>query len=139
MSVSEFAQTNVVTASRETSVRDVVREMADRRVGSVVVTEEGDVEGIVTDRQIALALGDDPDVAKADVSDVMTDDPVTVPESASFFEVVQKFDEENVRRFPVVEDGAALVGVVSLDDVLVMLATEFGHAADVIESQSPRF
>lgn len=50
----ELAQKDVVTAEPDTSVSDIARTMRDRNVGSTVVTEDGAVVGIVTDRDLVL-------------------------------------------------------------------------------------
>ena len=139
MSVNQFAQTDVVTADRDTSASELAGEMRDSDVGSVVIVEESEPVGIVTDRELALALADGGDLSGSTAGELMTEDPITVAEDNDIFTVVETFDEENVRRLPVVDDGGELSGIVSLDDVVVMLSTEFGHVSDVIEAQSPRF
>lgn len=138
MTISEIAQTDVVTADRDTSASDLASEMADSDVGSVLIVEESESVGIITDRQLALALTDGGDLSETTAGELMTEDPVTVSEDDGVFEVIQMFDEQNVRRLPVVDSDGQLSGIVSLDDAIVMLATEFGHVSDVIEAQSPR-
>ena len=139
MSVSQFAQTDVVTADRDTSASELAGEMRDSDVGCVVIVEESEPVGIVTDRELALSLADGGDLSGSTAGELMTENPITVAEDNDIFTVVETFDEENVRRLPVVSDDGELSGIVSLDDVVVMLSTEFGHVSDVIETQSPRF
>lgn len=139
MSVSQFAQTDVVTADRDTAASDLAGEMRESDVGSVVIVEESEPVGIVTDRQLALALADGGDLSGTTASELMTEDLITVSAENNVFEVVETFDEESVRRLPMVGEDGELAGIVSLDDVVVMLSVEFGHVSDVIEAQSPRF
>ena len=138
MAISEIERTDVVTAEPDAGVTDLVATMADESVGSVIITENDEVRGIVTDREIALALRDSPDVPELSASDVMTEDPVTASEDTGVFELIGLMDDEGIRRVPIVEDGT-LSGIVTLDDIIVLLSTEFGNVGDVIEKQSPRF
>jgi CBS domain-containing protein len=138
MTVREIAATDIVTADREETLAEVVERMADEKVGCVLVGDGDELVGIVTDRQIALSLGDHPDASDRTVGDVMTEDPVTVEPETGILEAIQRMDEASVRRLPVVEDDR-IAGIVTLDDVLVALAEEFDTAVEVIEAQSPRF
>ncbi|WP_458189145.1 CBS domain-containing protein [Haladaptatus sp. NG-WS-4] len=138
MSVSDIATTNVVTATQDATLSDVAATMADENVGCVPIVDGERPVGIVTDRQLALSLADDPDASSRSVGDVMTRDPITIESSASTHELVEQMDDASIRRIPVVENGT-LTGIVTLDDVLVTLADELDEVADVVEEQSPRF
>lgn len=135
----EIAATDVVTAARNDTISNVATVMKDEHVGSVVVEEEDLPVGIVTDRQVALGLADDPEVGHETVDEVMTRDVTTILESATVFQAAQTLSEEGVRRAPVVDDDGELVGLLSLDDLLYIIEEEFDTAEDVIEAQSPRF
>ncbi|WP_433626793.1 CBS domain-containing protein [Halomicrococcus sp. NG-SE-24] len=138
MPVSDIAVTEVVTADRNTAVTAIAARMEEANVGSVLVLEESDLVGIVTDREIALSLADDPDATDRTADEVMTEDPVTVPSDASVTELVRRMEDAGVRRMPVVDDGD-LTGIVTLDDVLVLLTGEFDDVVEVVKRQSPRF
>jgi len=139
MPVRDIAQTNVVTAAPETQITDVVAQMAAENVGSVVVLDEDTMVGLLTDRSIALALRETPDASELVAGDVMTEDVLTAHPDDDVLDVLERMDAEGVRRMPVVEPDGSLFGIVALDDVLVMLATELGHVSDLIKKQSPRF
>lgn len=135
MAIMDIAQTDVVTASAETDVTSIVAKMSDADIGTVVVTEDETPTGLVTDRKIALALEEMPDIADRSVEEIMTEDLITVTEDTGIFEVLQVLGDEAIRRVPIVDDQETLQGIVSLDDILVLLAAEFGNASDVIEKQ----
>ncbi|HMB49632.1 CBS domain-containing protein [Natronoarchaeum rubrum] len=139
MTVDQIAREEVVTATREDGAAAIAERMAEADVGAVVITEGDEPAGIVTDRQIATTVGADGTVADLDATDLMTADPVTVGTDAAPFELVQTFSDAGVRRLPVVDGDGALAGIVSLDDLLVLLANEFADVGDVLEAQSPRF
>jgi CBS domain-containing protein len=85
-------------------------------IGNVLVVENGDVQGIVTDRDIVVrvvAKGEGPD---ASVREAATTDLETLSPDDSVDDAIKKMEEANVRRLPVVEDGNP-VGIVSLGDL----------------------
>lgn len=139
MPISDIARETVVTASPDTTVRDVVALMDEHDVGCIVLEEDGEPVGLVTDRKIALALADTPDVATHRVGAIMTADLITVHESDGVAEVTKTLADAGIRRTPVVDDDGELVGIVSTDDLAVLLTEEFENLEAVVEQQSPRF
>jgi CBS domain-containing protein len=139
MTVSDLMREDVVTAGPEATAGELARRMRDENVGSVVVEEDREPTGIVTDRDLAVgpfAAGERPDARTA--REVMTPDPATVATDAGVMELCRRMAEASVRRMPVVDDGR-LAGIVTLDDILVLLAREQGRLADVVESESPSY
>ena len=137
--VEEVAAEDVVTAQRDTPVSNVVAEMAERDVGSVVVVENDQPVGIITDRKIALALENTPDVANKEAGDLISGDLVTATTSMSVFDALQQLNDEGIRRLPIVDDDGDLQGIITLDDILVLLGSELNKIGETIEKQSPRF
>lgn len=132
MPLGEICNKEVVTASTEVSVLDAAELMRHNHVGTVIVVEQRDGRtlpvGIVTDRDIVLEIvapGLDPEVMT--VGDIMTPEFSTVKHSAGLFEAIQHMRTMAVRRLPLVDDSGDLVGIVTLDDLLVLLADEL-HA-----------
>ena len=139
MTVSDLARTDVVTADPDATISELAFAMANERVGSVVVTEGEAPVGIVTDRDIALdVLGTGADPGEWTARDVMTSDLATASPDDGVMEVVHLMSEASVRRLPLVEDGR-LVGIVTLDDLLVLLAGEISNLARVVEAESPPY
>ena len=114
--------------------------MNDRQVGTLVVVDETSRPiGIVTDRDLTvrvLARGRDPGVTS--VGNVMTRQPRSVEENASIESALAAMRINASRRITVVDNTGRLVGLISLDDVLALLAEEFGQIGDVIEQESPK-
>lgn len=136
--LEEIVQTEVVTASPDTPVATVVAEMAEEDVGSVVVVDEEEPVGIVTDRSIALALETTPDVTEHEVGELLEGEFVTGSTEMSGLDVLRRLSEAGVRRLPIVDEDGGLAGIVTLDDVLVLLSEELANVADVVRTQSPR-
>jgi CBS domain-containing protein len=131
---------NVVTASPDAPASELADRMREHSVGSVVVVEDGRPVGIVTDRDLSVgpfAAGDDPDETPA--RDVMTPDPETVTEDAGLMDVSERLCEAGVRRLPVVGDDGSLSGIVTLDDMAVLLTAELTDLAGVIQAESPPY
>jgi CBS domain-containing protein len=101
------------------SVEDAAKKMRENDVGALLVVEDEELKGIVTDRDIvikAVAEGDKP--GKTKVEDVCTADTTSIEPDASVDDAIKKMREADVRRLPVVEDGKP-VGIVSLGDLAI--------------------
>lgn len=114
-----------VVAELTESVVDVARRMRDFRVGCVVVTRGARPIGIVTDRDIAIrvvAEGLDPKLTP--VSAVVTYDATTLPRTAGIDTAVRVMSERGVRRLPIVTEDGRITGIVTADDLTVLLTQE---------------
>ncbi len=138
VSVDDVVAENVVTVERDTSVSTAVGKMVDHDVGSVVVVEDDKPVGVLTDRTIALALEDNPNVAEMPAEELIDDDLISVDASTDIFETLQLMRDEGIRRLPVVDDEGDLQGIVTLDDALVLLGSELDKLATTVQEQSPR-
>lgn len=95
------------------------RTMRESDVGFVVVVDDGDVRGVVTDRDIAVrAVADGKDPNQVKVADICSGEVVTLEPDASVEDAARLMREKAVRRVPVVE-GSTPVGVVALGDLAV--------------------
>lgn len=100
-----------------TSVREAAREMKNRCIGAIVVESEGQIRGIVTDRDIVvrcIAVGSNPD--DTNLGSICSPELVTLSPRDGLDTAVQLMREKAIRRIPVVEDGRA-VGIISLGDL----------------------
>jgi CBS domain-containing protein len=140
MSVGSICTPCVDLASADETTQAAAQRMRDRRVGTLVILDEAKKPvGILTDRDLvihALAEGKDPRVAK--VAEVMTPDPRTISEAAPIEQALSLMRSGAFRRVPVTGSGGQLVGLVSLDDILSLLADEFTQVGTLVEKQSAR-
>jgi CBS domain-containing protein len=117
--VEEIMTHDPRTVDAGAPVVEAARAMREGDVGDVIVTQGGQVTGIVTDRDIvvrAIAEGRAPD--STPVSEVATSDVRALEPTQSVDEAVQAMREHDIRRLPVV-DGGRPVGIVSLGDLAV--------------------
>lgn len=139
MTLMDCCQVPVVTVPPETPVYDVARIMAEQNVGSVVVVEEKKPVGILTDRDITVRVTAEAlDPAQIPVRAVMSGNLMVLPASAGLYEALGKARDRNVRRVPVVDGQGALTGIITVDDIIALLAEEMGRIATVIKAGRPK-
>lgn len=139
MAVIDIARRNVVTQGPDASVSEVVRTMHNETVSSVVIVDDEKPLGLVTDRDLAMAVLDEEfDAAGTPVREFLTGEMATVEADEGIYDLVELLSEKGVRRVPVVKDGE-LAGIVSLSDVVVLLGMELQHVANAIRSASPAY
>jgi CBS domain-containing protein len=115
----EIMTQNPVTVQTTDSVVAAARSMRDGNIGDVVVVERGEIQGILTDRDIvvrALAEGRDP--ARTTVGEICSRELTTLSPSDQIGDAVTIMREKAIRRLPVV-DGGRPIGIVSLGDLAV--------------------
>jgi CBS domain-containing protein len=114
--------------------------MHSRNVGALVVLNESkEPIGIVTDRDLVvkgLAQGLGP--YDANVEEVMTPSPHVVYEETPIEEALRMMRSGGFRRLPVVNGAGELAGLVTLDDILDLLAEEFREIGGLLRKEGPR-
>lgn len=139
MPVGRLATEDVSTAEKNTSIKELAQQMDEAGVGDVVIVEDGKPVGLVTDRKIALAVGQQDDLDSVTAEDLMTGDLVTIDQGEEGFQAAKTMGENRIRRVPVVDDDGQLAGIVTLDDVVATVGEELEEISDVIEAQSPDY
>jgi CBS domain-containing protein len=115
----EIMTQNPVTVQTTDSVVAAARSMRDGNIGDVVVVEQGQIQGILTDRDIvvrALAEGRDPE--RTTVGEICSRELTTLSPSDAIRDAAAVMRDKAIRRLPVV-DGGRPVGIVSLGDLAV--------------------
>ncbi|WP_101296126.1 CBS domain-containing protein [Halegenticoccus soli] len=139
MPVGHLGPDDVVTATRDTPVDEIIAQLAAESVGAIVITEDDKPVGIVTDRDVVLALNETEDFTSLTAADVMTEDPVTLQEGEEAMEISRTIEEHHVRRIPVVDENGTLTGIVTLDDLVATIGEQLDNIAETIEVQSPEY
>ena len=122
MKVSRILQhkgNEVATVTPDTSVSDVVKQLRDKRIGAMVVVDsDGNICGIISERDIVRALADHgPDLKALATADLMTSDVSICDQNKNIDDIMRQMTEGNFRHVPVVEDDK-LIGIVSIGDVV---------------------
>ena len=129
MTIGTICNREVITVQRDATVLHAAVLMRQYHVGDVVVIENRKNKtvpiGIVTDRDIVVELvATELDCKVITVGDIIITKLIVVKDSANVFEAIQLMANEGVRRLPVVDDDGGLVGIVTLDDLLLLLSKE---------------
>jgi CBS domain-containing protein len=130
---ARIASDHVITALPSDAVSEVARLMRVHRIGCVVIVDDGRPVGIVTDRDLALRVVAESRAATTPVSAVMTPDPIVADATAGIETMLTILRKAGTRRLPLVDAHGDLVGIVTHDDLLKLLARELGEIGESIE------
>jgi CBS domain-containing protein len=125
MLVRECLRTAPVTVPPGCTLEEAGQLLGSHHVGSLLVVDGDRLVGIVTDRDITVRGVGEGKPSSTPVQAVMSPDPVTIQGSADVYEAFNVFKTASSRRLPVLED-KDLAGIISVDDLLLSLVTEFG-------------
>lgn len=115
--IRDVMTTNLVQLEAGSSVDEAARQMRERDVGDVLVTRDGKLAGILTDRDIVVrGIAEGADPRKTPIEKICTPDPATLSPEEDWDAAVRLIGDKAIRRIPVVEDGK-LMGIVSLGDL----------------------
>jgi CBS domain-containing protein len=142
--IASICNRSVAFTTRETTVAAAARLMRHGHVGSLVVVDRMNGGkrmpiGIVTDRDIVvevIATGLDPAVIT--VGDIMAQEIVVGRESDSVLETLEIMRFKGVRRLPTVGPDGQLIGIVTVDDLLEVLAEELSELAKIVAHEQSR-
>lgn len=140
MTVGAICNREVITVQRDASVLHAAKLMRQYHVGDVVVIENRKDKvapiGIVTDRDVIVeVIATELDSGVITVGDIMVISLAVVKSNAGILEAIQLMTSKGVRRLPVVEDDGSLIGIITLDDLLLLLAKEFGALSKLVAKE----
>src|SRR4029078_3221273 len=135
MSLKWYCLPRTVALKSSTPVLEAARAIENNNIGAVIVQDDGRVVGMVTDRDLAVrVLGPGLDAKTTPLAAVMTTPVTTLSPADSQGQAIQLMQQRNIRRIPLVEAGR-LVGIVTLDDLLLDEAAPLDQLSAVVESQ----
>ena len=118
MQVKDIMTTGIACVDLKSTAADAARKMKDQNVGTVLIIDGNQVQGLVTDRAIVTkVVAEQQDPKSVPVKDVMTRQVVGCRESDDIMDAVKTMGDMKVRRLPVVNDKDQLVGIVSIADI----------------------
>jgi CBS domain-containing protein len=135
MPLATILTRKAVTVGPSDSLSQAAKLMEQHKVGTVVVTEHDRPVGIVTDRDLALAVCVRRVSPDSLLRQVMIHPVSTIRDDDSIFHATQQMMEHAVRRLPVVDKLDRVVGLVSLDDLLPLLSRELDNMAQGIRAE----
>ena len=143
MTVGQICNRVGVFAFRNTPLPDAAKLMRENHIGSLVIVDESDrgriPVGMLTDRDIAIAVvaqALDPRTLTA--GEVMSGELVTANEQDDMLDTLQRMRRRGVRRVPVLTAAGTLAGIVTLDDLLELVAEQLGDVVKAIATEQSR-
>ena len=120
--LSVLMRRDIETIDREATLVTVAKRMADKRIGALMVTQAGEVVGIVTDRDlIQKGMAHNQDPAQVRVGSVMTQTLIDIDINRTVHDASDLMAEKNIRHLPITENHA-IVGILSVRDLMRMIS-----------------
>ena len=143
MNAGEICNREVVVAYRNMTITEAAKLMREHHVGSVVVVVDRLSErvpvGMLTDRDLTVGiLAKELDSRLLKVGDVMSTELVTIREQDSIADALRLMREHGVRRVPVLTHSGALAGILTIDDVLDIVAEQLADIVHAVERERAR-
>ncbi|HEX5373195.1 MAG TPA: CBS domain-containing protein [Aquabacterium sp.] len=140
MNLSSIVNRTVAVALPHTSVTQAAKLMREYHIGALVVMSSDQPDalprGMLTDRDLVLeVLAQEVDPDMVTVGDISLERLVTASVDDSLFEAVSRMSEAGVRRLVIVDEVGGLIGLVSMDDVIVALSQALVALAQIIPSE----
>lgn len=127
--IDQRPSSDIVTIACDSRVGDAVRLLAARRIGALPVIEEGEVVGILSERDVIYRLAEEGDACLArPVAEVMTAPALMVERTTTVDQALALMTKRRVRHLPVIED-ARMCGFISIGDLVKSRFDEVEHEA----------
>lgn len=134
MTIEGLLSRPVSTLSSTATCAEAARRMRRQNIGSVIIEEDGAPIGIVTDRDLALrVVAEELDPGSVTVGTIMSPFPAFLAAERDLRAALDVMREMRVRRLPAVNAKGRLIGVLSLDDVLIELAQQFDRVKELLQ------
>ena len=124
----------VETVTADTSVHDAVRRLGEKRIGALPVVEDGQIAGIISERDVIYRLRDHgPDMLGWPVSRIMSSPAITATPDTEVLVALALMTQRRIRHLPVV-DGGKIRGIVSIGDLVKHRMERIEAEADAMRS-----
>lgn len=136
MAIESLLTRPVSTLSSKATCAEAARRMRRQNIGSIVVEEDGAPIGILTDRDLTTRLvAEELDPATVTVDRVMSTFPVFLTPQRDLRSALDVMVEMRVRRLPAVNAKGRVIGILSLDDILLELAGQLGKVQELLRAE----
>jgi CBS domain-containing protein len=130
----------VVGVDPDTSIRDTINEMVSKRVGCVLVIEDGALVGVFSERDVlSKVVADNIDMDATSVSQLMTPGPETLPEESELVYALHKMTIGGYRHVPLLDASGTPVAVVSMRDIVDYIVSLYqSEVLNLPDPETPR-
>jgi CBS domain-containing protein len=125
----------VATITPDATVAQLASDLARHGVGALVVSADGrSIDGIASERDVVRAVATNISAMDAPISSIMTSRVFSAPPEAHVDELMHVMTDKRVRHIPVVDEDGALIGIVSIGDIVKTRLEELeGERAALME------
>lgn len=140
MFAGEYCNRDVVIVGKNDSVIKAAKLMREHHVGNVIVVEIRNGErtpvGILTDRDIIVnIIAEELSLDAVLIADIMTPKLISICESSDLMTAIKRMRINGIRRIPVVNEAGGLVGILSIDDILEVIAEQLTDIDQIIVNE----
>jgi CBS domain-containing protein len=138
MLVRDVMRKNVVVAKPSVTIREASKVMGDMHIGSLVVREEDDIIGILTERDVLLAVAKGVNPENVLIEEIMSKKVVTVESGKKLEDAVDLMMKHKIKKLPVIE-GKKLVGIITASDIVVVEPKLIANIASLMSLKLPGY
>lgn len=110
--------------------------MRDKNIGAVVIAQADEPLGIVTDRDLVIrVLAEDRPPQEIELGSIMSTHPAFLARHRTLDDAIAAMRQYRIRRLPVVDESGNLDGILSLDDLLMLLGRQFGEIGEAVREE----
>lgn len=124
-SVTHLDLSDYCVVESGTAVREVVAKMRDKKVNVCLITSEGRLIGILSERDVSQKIADSPQLWDEAVDVVMTPEPITIGLDASVADALWLMNEKNIRSLPTVRESGEIAGNMTYRALIDYLAARY--------------
>lgn len=121
ISISNFMTTNIKSIRAGTSVKYATQMMYENHIQSLLVEEKGNIVGIITFADIAVALSIYDKKSTSEISEIMSSPVVSVTSDSSILNAMELMLEKKIHKLPVIDDGKIL-GIITTTDLMALFS-----------------
>lgn len=118
MLVEKVMNRHVITATPETTLLEAAQIMADNHIGCIVVTKGKKPVGMLTERDVLIAVASEANVKKIKIGSIMTHYLITIGPKRPVSKAITLMADNKIKKLPVVNDEGKLVGIVTASDIM---------------------
>jgi CBS domain-containing protein len=143
MTIGEICNREVIVIQRDETIQEAAKLMRQFHVGAIIVIDKpngGTVPvGVITDRDLVVeVMATELDETVITVGDILTPELFVVTENTAIDEAIELMRKKTVRRLPVVDDSGELIGILTLDDALQLLAEQLLDLAKLVRYEQKK-
>ena len=137
MIVEEVMNRNVVVSKPTVTLKEAAKVMGEMNMGSLVVSEDDKILGIVTSTDILKAIGEGKDVDNTTVQEIMSTNLITVQAEDDLEKAVETMITHKIKRLPVMKN-EKLVGIITVSDIAIVEPKIIAGIASLISLNAPK-